>query len=755
MRLLNNCSCSICTGRKISHFVLGLAVLVLGMLLFSAMPGFASTGSVGEITNIHLENVTQTTIDVVWDTVHPSTSQVIIARDTNYDAERWMPAVPDPNLVNHHRVTVTNLVPYYSVTGDGTYYYYVASIDVNNNLYTNPGPSDPSGNTNPPPYLKMQTLPTNTAGAINYSVSAWGPTNVFAGSDMWIQIRNILVAGPISHLYIINSGTKDQLHDGVVKDGNNNVVTSISVHYACRNYDPNGNDSSDQVVGTPYNYCWGSVALGANNDVLNHMIRLRTSATTPPGAYTLTFTVSPDGTLQNAASYTYSFNVQPAATFTATPPNTFPPIPNQSMWETQMTTLGGYWCDGTNGNSRDSENKIGNFLTGFGWYADAWNYDGGRVYQQIEDYTAAHGQADHPRWQHCALTILDPYRQFILANNASLQGPAIFPYGMAMNYWRTGDNTNYNAVNYLATNDPFHGYGGYVDYWWVRETAYQLDVWVAAEMLGHARYPLATRAVDRLLGHMDQLVNQTVEMHPFMAGLAMEALINWYELTVLENNPDYRVPVAIKQVLDALWKTWWIPSNNSLLYSYYNIPNINNFPELNDLVAPAYAWYWSQTGDNTYLTEGDLMFQHTFDSPNYAWSGKQFSQIYKWSFDYVNWRSGALTTSTVAQANNPYSGPYADTEPPIEFSVAAQNITTSSASITWNTYELADSQVYYGLTKQYGSQSQLIDTGGNGKTSHVISLTGLTSRTTYHFQVRSHDAANNLAASADFTFTTH
>jgi hypothetical protein len=725
------------------------------MLLLFASSAFATTGNPSEITNIHVENVSQTTIDVVWDTVHPSTSQVIIARDTNYDAERWVPQVPDPNLVNHHRVTVDKLVPYYSVTGDGTYYFYVASMDVNNNLYTNPGPTDPSGNTNPPPYIKMQTLPTNTAGAVNYSVSAWGPTNVFAGSDMWIQIRNILVAGPIGHLYIINSGTKDQLHDGVVRDGNNNIVTSISVHYACRNFDPTGSGSSDQVVGTPYNYCYGSPARGANNDVLNQMIRLRTAANIPPGPYTLTLTTSPDGTLQNAQPYIYSFNVQPAATFTATPPNSFPPIPNLSTWETQMTTLGGYWCDGTNSNSRDSENKVGNFLTGFGWYSDAWNYDGGRVYQQIDTYTANHGQANHPRWQHCALTILDPYRQWILANNAALQAPAIFPYGMAMNYWRTGDTTNSAAVNYLATNGLFYGYGGYVDYWWVRETAYQLDVWVAAEMMGHARYPLTTRAVDRLLGLMDQLVNQNVEMHPFMAGLAMEALINWYELTVLENNPDYRVPVVIKQVLDALWNTWWIPNDNSFLYSYYNIPNINNFPELNNLVASAYAWYWSQTGDDTYLTEGDLMFQHTFDNPGaYAYSGKQFSQIYKWSFDYVNWRSGTLSTSTVAQANNPYSGPYADTEPPIETNVTVQNITAKSATVTWTTYELADSQVYYGLTNQYGSQSQLIDTGGNGKTSHTITLKSLKSKTTYHFQVRSHDAANNLAASADFTFTT-
>jgi hypothetical protein len=415
---------------------------------------------------------------------------------------------------------------------------------------------------------------------------------------------------------------------------------------------------------------------------------------------------------------------------------------------------GGYWCDGKNSNSRDSLNATGNFLTGFGWYADAWNYDGGRVYEQIDSYTAQHGVANHPRWQHCALTILDPYRQFILNNNAALQGPAIFPYGMLMNYLRTSDSTDNQAINLLATADPFWPRGGWVDPYWMRETAYQDDVWIAAEMMGHARYPLLSRSIDRLIGQLDQYANQKFEMHPFMAGIALEALINWYEMNALENTPDQRIPLVVKSVLDALWRDWYLPNNYCLLYNRYSIPNQYYFTELNDLVAPAYAWYWSKTGDSTYLDEGDLLFAHTFDNPGaYTWSGKQFTQIYKWSFDYVGWRSGA-TTSDVANVNNPYGGAYADTEPPIETKVTAQNITSTSANITWTTYENADSQVYYGLTSNYSSSSQLIDTGQGRKTSHLVSLKSLASRTTYHFQVRSRDAAGNLASTIDSTFTT-
>lgn len=713
----------------------------------------ATYGDPNEITNIHVENVTQTTVDVVWDTIHPSTSQVIIARDMNYEPERWAPEVPDPNLVNHHRVTVDKLVPYYSVTGDGVYYYYVASVDVSNNIYTNPGPNDPTGTT-AVTFLSFKTLPTYTAGATDYSFYTYGGANVFAGSDLYLQVVNILKSGPIGHLYVVYNGTKDQNHDGIVRDSNNNVVNSIQVHYTCQMYDAKGDNSADQIVSSPYNYCYGSPSLGANNDVLRHNIRVRTSPSTPPGVYTVSVTLTPDTAKVYAYTYSTTITVLPAPSFTATPPSSFPPIPNKSTWETQMTTLGGYWCDGKNGNSRDSQNAAGNFLLGFGWYADAWNYDGGRVYQQIDTYTTNNGAANHPRWQHCALAILDPYRQYILNNNAALQAPSIFPYGMMMNYWRTADASNNSAVNLLATADPFWPYGGWVDPYWMRETAYQIDVWIAAEMAGHARYPLLNRAVDRLIGQLDQFSNQKFEMHPFMAGIAMEALINWYEMNLLENTPDQRIPAVIKMTLDALWRDWYLDDSYSLLYNRYSIPNQFAFTELNDLVAPAYAWYWSKTGDDTYLNEGDILFQHTFDNPGaYAWSGKQFTQIYKWSFDYVGWRSGA-TTSTIAKANNPYGGAYADTEPPIESKVAVQNITTSSANITWNTYEPADSQVYYGLTKSYTNSSQVIDQGQNRKTSHLITIKNLRTRTTYHFQVRSKDASGNLAASYDYTFTT-
>ncbi|MDZ7363133.1 MAG: PQQ-dependent sugar dehydrogenase, partial [candidate division KSB1 bacterium] len=70
----------------------------------------------------------------------------------------------------------------------------------------------------------------------------------------------------------------------------------------------------------------------------------------------------------------------------------------------------------------------------------------------------------------------------------------------------------------------------------------------------------------------------------------------------------------------------------------------------------------------------------------------------------------------------------------------------------WQTDEASDSQVEYGLTAGYGSSSPL---DAALVTSHTVTLSGLQPNTTYHYRVKSKDAAGNLAASGDFSFTTN
>ncbi len=93
----------------------------------------------------------------------------------------------------------------------------------------------------------------------------------------------------------------------------------------------------------------------------------------------------------------------------------------------------------------------------------------------------------------------------------------------------------------------------------------------------------------------------------------------------------------------------------------------------------------------------------------------------------------------------------ADTTPPVLSAVQVGPPTATSATITWTTDEPSTSQISYGTTSGYGSETRpttaLV-------TSHSLTLTGLLPGTTYHYRVRSADAAGNVGSSVDATFTT-
>jgi regulation of enolase protein 1 (concanavalin A-like superfamily)/LmbE family N-acetylglucosaminyl deacetylase len=74
-----------------------------------------------------------------------------------------------------------------------------------------------------------------------------------------------------------------------------------------------------------------------------------------------------------------------------------------------------------------------------------------------------------------------------------------------------------------------------------------------------------------------------------------------------------------------------------------------------------------------------------------------------------------------------------------------------AAEIVWTTDEPATSTVAYGPTAAY--EDGIAEVAGERR-NHQVLLHGLRCGTTYHFQVRSADAEENVGASADGTFTT-
>lgn len=97
------------------------------------------------------------------------------------------------------------------------------------------------------------------------------------------------------------------------------------------------------------------------------------------------------------------------------------------------------------------------------------------------------------------------------------------------------------------------------------------------------------------------------------------------------------------------------------------------------------------------------------------------------------------------------SAPPSDIAPPVLSLISASGVTQTGATIGWTTNEPADTMVEYGLTAAYGVMSVL---NTNLSTIHYAVVNGLAAGTLYHYRVKSKDAAGNLSASADYTFTT-
>ena len=108
-----------------------------------------------------------------------------------------------------------------------------------------------------------------------------------------------------------------------------------------------------------------------------------------------------------------------------------------------------------------------------------------------------------------------------------------------------------------------------------------------------------------------------------------------------------------------------------------------------------------------------------------------------------NVKTSAGVSVTVANGARDTTGPV--------ISQPTVSVTSTSVTIRWTTNEPGDTQVEYGQRTTYGRVTTL---DGSLVTSHFQVITGLTRHTSYHFRIRSRDAAGNLTLSSDFRFRT-
>jgi len=94
-----------------------------------------------------------------------------------------------------------------------------------------------------------------------------------------------------------------------------------------------------------------------------------------------------------------------------------------------------------------------------------------------------------------------------------------------------------------------------------------------------------------------------------------------------------------------------------------------------------------------------------------------------------------------------------DGTPPVISSVDATS-TTSTAEISWDTDEDADSEVWYSTSASVDTSVVSNENSATLETSHSLPITGLTASTTYYYVVGSTDGFGNEATSTEDSFIT-
>jgi hypothetical protein len=139
-----------------------------------------------------------------------------------------------------------------------------------------------------------------------------------------------------------------------------------------------------------------------------------------------------------------------------------------------------------------------------------------------------------------------------------------------------------------------------------------------------------------------------------------------------------------------------------------------------------------------------------YQAPSGAWVFAAGTMSWAWGLDDFNHSPSYLdariqqTTTTIL--NQFISG----AAPALQLSGVQATPGSTSAVITWQSSNAANSRVDYGLTTAYGSTVS----DPSSVTSHSVTLSGLTANTTYHYQVTSVDGFGQTASSVDATFTT-
>ena len=408
--------------------------------------------------------------------------------------------------------------------------------------------------------------------------------------------------------------------------------------------------------------------VGASGHDIRIYPRFYAAGTATPGTYPVTFTLTTGG---QAASVTANLTVKESPVLPLKPlPSALSKKPMSQdaldVWRGWMDNPGYSWCQ--------NPWTINPFAEGEIWY-----YDGGYGFFHAADLTG-----DKAKWEPCAYWVIDPWRDRLNNYGYVSVGHHVFVHGLYQAWLRTGDQRYADAIEVEANHTPelasvsegnvYKDWSdnsmdhGWFDYG--RPTFYHPQALVFWEKVGgdaHVNDTIEVRpriyiAADRAIYMLEMELNQPtdpndrVEVQTWIMGLAMESLIEYYEHTKDDpGGPDTRVIELAKEFSDwcaARRNADGVVINNDQpkgpLCSNSSGGCQSYIALGNAFVAPAAAWYWRQTGDDTYVDLADSFFVGMAKAVIDNASKKQWAQLMRWTYDYYLWRTqglGAPTTS--------------------------------------------------------------------------------------------------------------
>lgn len=381
------------------------------------------------------------------------------------------------------------------------------------------------------------------------------------------------------------------------------------------------------VLYTSVNSCCGSNRIfraGTQN-----VIQLNATGATTPGNYTVgvEYFIATTG-LTRSNTFTLTVDAVPI------PPG--PPVltsasalSGRALYDSQRLAYG------TAYNNAFDADPLSIYGQQGGWY-----YDGTRAYIQLYQAT------NDPAWLPGILVYADSYWAYVDANAGALPGYNNFSKGLALYYNMTGILKYKTAVAQLkaSRNTQYAPLYDMIPFVSSREISYALNAEIVSEsLLGVTPSAFKTTYANIALGHFNQWFVQqsTGFVQPFMVALEAEALIDYYYWT---NDP--RVLPAVKGACDWLWANAWDVPSQSFVYD----DGITPFtaPDLNLLIVPMYGWVYRMTGDATYRTNGDAIFNggmaFNYFGDGMPGDGKNYTQQYRWSERYTEWRDIPAST---------------------------------------------------------------------------------------------------------------